>query len=66
MELDIVKMFHDCRQKVGKENQSKVIACFCETFIEELKKVKGEELALHFESATYEVDRKECLVTFHF
>ena len=66
MELDILAMFYDCRQKVGSENQEQVIACFCDKFIEELKKVEGEELALHFESAMYEQGRKETLLTFHF
>lgn len=70
MELDIVAMTHRCAEKVGDRNQEdfkeKVKICFCEAFIEELKKVSGPELAPHYLESVYIHEERKVRVTFEF
>lgn len=66
MELDIVAMLAECRKKATNKSRAEVEQLFCEAFIEEIKKVKGVELAPHFTSAVFDADKKKSVVTFEF
>ena len=70
MELDIVAMSYGCAKKVGDRNQEdfeeKVKLCFCEAFIEELKKVSGSDLAPHYLESIYTVEDRRTRVIFEF
>lgn len=70
MKLDVVAINYENAKKLGNRNQDgyeeMMKICFCETFIEELKKVKGSDLAPHYKESIYIVDEGKTRVTFEF
>ena len=65
--MDIVKITAQCSEELGgNKTQEAMKECFCEKFIDELKKIDAKELAKCYVGSTFIVAEKKTRVTFLF